>query len=140
MRAVTCYYTPYFTIPSNVYHNWLHKANMSCIFCGIASGEIACELLYQDDKMVAFKDLHPQAPVHVLLLPRKHIPHLQSLEEEDAALMGHLIAKSATIAAQLGLEVEGYRLVNNCKEKAGQSVWHVHFHLLGGRAFAWPPG
>ena len=113
---------------------------MGCIFCKIVNGEIAGKVAYQDDRVVAFHDQNPQAPIHVLVVPRKHIPHLQALDPEDAETMGYLLGRIPHIASQLGLAEDGFRLVNNCKEKAGQSVWHVHFHLLGGRSFTWPPG
>lgn len=113
---------------------------MDCIFCRIASGEIPAKKVYEDEKIVAFHDLNPQAPVHVLIIPRAHFAHLMELEEKDGALMGHLLTRVPAIARVLGLEEKGFRLVANCREEAGQSVWHVHFHLLGGRAFSWPPG
>jgi histidine triad (HIT) family protein len=111
-----------------------------CIFCKIASGEIKSNIVHEDERMVAFKDLQPVAPVHVLLIPRRHIAHLQEVSANDAADLGHLIASAPVVAEKMGLATDGFRLVNNCKEKAGQSVFHVHFHLLGGRTFSWPPG
>ena len=113
---------------------------MSCLFCRIASGEIPARIAYQDEHIVAFHDLHPQAPVHVLVIPVRHIEHLQALTADDAAVMGHLLARIPQLASELGIAEGGYRLVSNCKEQAGQSVWHLHFHLLGGRAMSWPPG
>lgn len=113
---------------------------MDCIFCKIVEGAIPSERVYEDDRVVAFRDLSPQAPVHVLIVPRKHIEHLQALQPDDEALLGYLLGRVPVVADQLGLAEDGFRLVNNCKEKAGQSVWHVHFHLLGGRTFHWPPG
>ncbi len=111
-----------------------------CIFCKIASGEINASIVYQDDDVVAFNDLNPQAPTHVLVIPRKHVSRISELEEADAALAGRLILAANQIARDLGFVEEGYRLVLNCNEGAGQSVWHVHLHLLGGRTFGWPPG
>lgn len=113
---------------------------MECIFCKICDGSIKSTIVYQDDRIVCFQDLFPQAPVHCLIIPRKHITHLLDLSPEDLDLMGHLIGTIPLIARKLGLEDDGFRIVNNCKEKAGQSVFHLHFHLLGGRSFRWPPG
>ena len=111
----------------------------SCIFCKIARGEVKSEILYSDDEIVAFKDINPQAPFHILIIPRKHIEKHSDIGEEDVHLLGkmHLVAKK--LAQELGIS-DGYRLVLNCGEKAGQSVWHIHLHLLGGRVFHWPPG
>ena len=111
-----------------------------CIFCKIASGEINASIVYQDDEVVAFNDLNPQAPTHVLVIPRKHVARISEFEDEDAALAGRLILTANRIARDLGLVEPGYRMVLNCNEGAGQSVWHVHLHLLGGRTFGWPPG
>lgn len=110
-----------------------------CLFCKIAAGTIPARVAYQDAEIVAFHDLAPQAPEHVLIIPRKHIEHLGAVTDLEKDLMGHLIVKVPDIAKQLGLD-EGFRLVANCKEPAGQSVWHLHFHLLGKRRFSWPPG
>jgi len=113
---------------------------MNCIFCRIAEGSVKSRIVYSDDTIVCFHDLQPQAPVHVLIIPRKHISHLLDLSAEDLGLMGHLIATIPQIAGILGLKDKGFRIVNNCLEMAGQSVFHIHFHLLGGRSFRWPPG
>jgi len=113
---------------------------MSCIFCRIAAGEIPARLVYSDDLMLAFHDLNPQAPVHVLMIPRKHIAHLSEAAAEDHELLGHMLGKVGDIARELGIDEGGYRLLSNCRESAGQSVFHLHFHLLGGRSFHWPPG
>lgn len=110
-----------------------------CIFCMIANKDIPSRIVYEDDKMVAFHDLEPQAPVHVLLIPKKHISSLNGLEPEDAELIGYLMVKVKDLAAELGLE-NGYRLVNNCGEDGMQTVQHLHFHLLGKRKMTWPPG
>jgi len=112
---------------------------MDCIFCRIAKGDIPAQVAYQDDKILAFHDLSPQAPVHLLIIPKKHIPTLLDITPEDAEVMGHLLSKVPQIAQEAGLE-EGFRLVANCKEPAGQAVFHLHFHLLGKRQFSWPPG
>ncbi len=109
------------------------------IFLKIIEGKIKADVVYEDDHCLAFRDINPQAPVHVLIIPRKVIPTHDALTEEDGALMGHLHLVAAKLAGQLGLE-DGYRLVVNCKERAGQTVPHLHMHLLGGRELRWPPG
>jgi histidine triad (HIT) family protein len=111
-----------------------------CIFCRIARGEIPAKIAAQDDDLVAFHDLGPQAPVHVLVIPRKHIPTANDITEEDGALLGRIWTRIPAIAAELGIASTGYRVVNNCLTPAGQSVFHLHFHLLGGRTMGWPPG
>ncbi len=111
-----------------------------CLFCRIASGEIPATVIYQDDVVVVFRDINPQAPTHVLLIPRKHIPSLSDLSAADDAMIGHLVRIAAQIAESEGVANTGYRLVANCGREAGQSVDHVHFHLLGGRGLGWPPG
>lgn len=110
-----------------------------CIFCMIANKEIPSNIVYEDDKIVCFHDLEPQAPVHVLIIPKKHIPSMDDVNEEDHALLGHIMLKVKDIAKELGLE-NGYRLVNNCGEDGFQTVKHLHFHLLGKRKMTWPPG
>lgn len=110
-----------------------------CIFCRIAAGEVG-KLVYEDEFIAAFDDLNPQAPVHVLIVPKKHVARISEIGDEDAETAGRLIAAANKIARDRGIDSSGYRLVINCNEGAGQSVWHVHVHLLGGRAFAWPPG
>ena len=109
------------------------------IFCKIAQSEIPSEKVYEDDKILCFKDLDPQAPVHVLIIPKKHISSLDDVREEDSELLGYIMLKVREIAADLGLE-NGYRLVNNCGEDGLQTVQHLHFHLLGRRKLTWPPG
>lgn len=111
-----------------------------CVFCRIAAAEIPARLVYEDDDLVAFHDLEPQAPVHVLIIPRKHIATLFDAGVEDTELLGKLQARAIEIARDLGLEQSGFRLVTNCLAGAGQSVFHLHLHLLGGRALNWPPG
>ena len=110
-----------------------------CVFCKIAAGEIPSNKVYEDDKMVAFKDLEPAAPVHVLLIPKKHITCLDDVKEEDQELMGYIMFKIHEIAETLGLE-NGYRVVSNNGEDAFQTVKHLHFHILGKRKLTWPPG
>jgi histidine triad (HIT) family protein len=109
------------------------------IFQKIIDRQIPAKIVYEDDQCVAFHDVRPQAPVHVLLIPRKVIPTHADVTEADRELLGHLHLVAAKLAQQLGLQ-EGYRLVLNCKERAGQTVPHLHLHLLGGRDFTWPPG
>lgn len=110
-----------------------------CIFCMIANKEIPSNIVYEDDKIVCFHDLEPQAPVHVLIIPKKHISSMDDINEEDQALLGHIMLKVKDIAKELELE-NGYRLVNNCGEDGFQTVKHLHFHLLGKRKMTWPPG
>jgi len=112
----------------------------SCIFCKIASGELESDIVYSDDQCVAFRDLNPQAPVHVLLVPRKHIENLNGLTPDDRGLVGALVSAAPMVAAQLGLAVDGYRVVANVGRFGGQSVDHLHLHILGGRPMRWPPG
>jgi histidine triad (HIT) family protein len=112
---------------------------MSCLFCKIVDGSIPSTAVYQDEQCYAFADLHPQAPVHVLIAPRKHIASLADSIEGDRALLGHLLWTAARIARDKGL-ANGYRVVVNVGEDGGQSVDHLHIHLLGGRPMNWPPG
>ena len=112
---------------------------MNCIFCRIISGEINSEKVYEDSQVLAFKDLEPQAPVHILIVPKKHIESTDDLTVNDANLIGHIFLVAAKLAKEYGLN-NGYRIVNNCKEDGGQSVPHLHFHLLGGRKMLWPAG
>ena len=110
-----------------------------CIFCMIANKEIPGNIVYEDDRIVCFHDLEPQAPAHVLIIPKKHIASLDDVKDDDAELLGYIMTKVKDIAAILGLE-NGYRLVNNCGEDGMQTVKHLHFHLLGKRKLTWPPG
>jgi histidine triad (HIT) family protein len=111
-----------------------------CIFCKIANGEIPAELIYQDDDVVAFHDLNPQAPTHVLVIPREHVATLNDLSAEQMPLVGKMYAAAIVLAKQMGVAEDGYRTVFNCNASAGQSVFHVHLHLLAGRHMSWPPG
>jgi histidine triad (HIT) family protein len=113
---------------------------MSCIFCKIVNKEIASNIVYEDEKVVAFHDINPQAPYHILIVPKKHIPTLLELTEEDKELMGHIYLVINKIAKNLGFDERGYRVVVNCKEEAGQTIFHLHFHVLAGRTMGWPPG
>ncbi len=110
-----------------------------CIFCKIASRELPSDIIYEDDEIVVFRDNAPQAPEHVLIIPKRHIASLDEVSGEDAALLSHIMLKVKDIAADLGLK-DGYRLVNNCGEDGQQTVKHLHFHLLGKRKMTWPPG
>ena len=110
-----------------------------CIFCRIVARTIPSPLVYEDDEVVAFRDLHPQAPVHVLVVPRRHVASLDEATDADRALLGGLLLAIQRIAAKEGI-AGGYRVVHNCGAAAGQSVFHAHFHVLGGRAMGWPPG
>lgn len=111
-----------------------------CLFCRIASGEIPSRRVWEDDHLVAFEDINPQAPVHLLVIPRQHIRTLDDLRPEHDRLVGQMHRAAAELARQRGIAAAGYRVVLNCNEQAGQSVWHVHLHLLGGRPMRWPPG
>lgn len=111
-----------------------------CIFCKIAAGEIPSNKVYEDELVCAFHDVDPQAPVHVLIVPKRHIQSVNALTDADAALMGRIFEAARTIATALGVSDAGYRLVVNTGEDGGQSVKHLHVHLLGGRALGWPPG
>ena len=110
------------------------------IFGKIAAGEMAADIVYEDDDVVAFRDIGPQAPTHVLVIPRKPIPTLNDLQEEDAALVGKMFLAAKKVAEQEGIASAGYRTVINCNAAAGQTVFHLHLHLLGGRPMQWPPG
>lgn len=111
-----------------------------CIFCRIAERRAQAKIVYEDDSVVAFEDANPQAPVHLLVIPRRHVPSLNEFAPEDEALVGHLFAVAAQLARQRQLTTKGYRTVVNNGSSAGQSVYHVHVHVLGGRVFCWPPG
>ncbi len=111
-----------------------------CLFCKINEGEMDTELVYEDDKVIAFEDINPQAPVHILIVPRKHITTLLELKGEDYDLVGHIYRVANKLAEKNEIADDGFRIVANCKEKGGQSVFHIHFHLLGGRELQWPPG
>lgn len=111
-----------------------------CIFCKIAKKEIPSKMVHEDADCVAFEDLNPQAPTHVLVVPRKHIATLNDLAAEDEALLGKLHRTAAAIAKTRGLSERGFRAVMNCNREAGQTVFHLHLHLLGGRVMGWPPG
>ena len=113
---------------------------MSTIFTQIINREIPADIVYEDQFCLAFRDINPQAPVHVLLIPKEEIVSMATVEAEDQAVLGHLMVKASEIASMLGLSENGYRLVVNTNEDAGQSVSHLHIHILGGRKLTWPPG
>jgi histidine triad (HIT) family protein len=113
---------------------------MSCIFCEIVAGRAPARVVYSDDQLLAFHDISPQAPTHVLLIPRRHVTSLLDLAPEDDGLTGALVRRARDIAREMGFDGRGFRLVLNCGDDAGYSVDHVHLHLLGGRPLGWPPG
>jgi histidine triad (HIT) family protein len=111
-----------------------------CLFCKMVSGVIQPDKVYEDADVLAFRDIKPQAPVHVLIIPKRHITTLNDMTDADTALAGKLFLTAQKVAAQLGVADAGYRVVNNCNLAGGQAVWHLHVHLLGGRQMHWPPG
>jgi len=111
-----------------------------CLFCKMVSGAIAPDVVFEDDTVLAFRDINPQAPTHVLVVPKQHIATLNDVCAEDAVLIGKLYLAAKQIAQQAGIAERGYRTVMNCNAEAGQSVFHIHLHLLGGRPMQWPPG
>ena len=115
-------------------------AHDDCLFCKILAGEIPADIIYESETAIAFRDINPQAPTHVLIIPRQHIATINDIQAEDHAVIGSLFSAAREIAKQEGFSDEGYRAVMNCNEAAGQTVFHVHLHLLGGRGLSWPPG
>jgi histidine triad (HIT) family protein len=113
---------------------------MDCLFCKIASGEIPAKIIYQDDSIVAFDDINPQAPMHKIIIPKKHIANLNDLESTDNELIAHMVKSATMLSKNLGIDQNGYRIVMNCNADGGQTVFHIHLHLLGGRPMRWPPG
>lgn len=111
-----------------------------CLFCKIRAGEIPAEIVYQDQKVIAFNDINPQAPVHILIIPHEHIATINEIDESNADIIGHMFAVSTKLAEQFGLAGPGYRTVINCNRNGGQAVYHIHLHLIGGRQMGWPPG
>ncbi|MGH8378415.1 MAG: histidine triad nucleotide-binding protein [Gammaproteobacteria bacterium] len=111
-----------------------------CLFCKMVRGEIKPDMVMETDDLIAFRDINPQAPVHILVVPRKHISTLNDLTSTDVQLMDKLVLAAREIAQQQGIAASGYRLVMNCNKGAGQTVFHIHLHLLGGRIMTWPPG
>lgn len=113
---------------------------MDCLFCRIIAGEIPASIVYTDDDLVAFRDINPQAPMHLLVVPRKHIATTNDLTTEDDVLVGRMLRRAAQLATDEGFGERGYRTVFNCNREAGQTVFHLHLHLLAGRGLEWPPG
>lgn len=111
-----------------------------CLFCKIIKKELPATILHEDEQVLVFQDVYPQAPEHVLLIPRRHIATFNDLEETDGPLLAHLLLLCKKMARDLGMHERGYRLVSNCNADAGQTVFHLHFHLLAGRKLGWPPG
>ena len=111
-----------------------------CLFCRIVSRDIPGSIVYEDDRVLAFNDINPQAPTHVLIIPKRHIASLNDVQPGDDAIVGELVRRAAAIAGERGLSAGGFRTVFNTNRDAGQTVFHIHLHLLGGRTFAWPPG
>lgn len=114
--------------------------SQACIFCRVANREVESDIVYEDDDVVAFRDINPQAPTHILIIPRKHISTLNDVTQDDAMLLGKLLLVARDLAQREGFAEHGYRIVLNTNREAGQSVFHIHMHLLGGRTFRWPPG
>jgi len=111
-----------------------------CIFCKIINKEIRASIVFEDDKMIAFNDINPQAPIHILLIPREHFASLNDIPEEKKNILSHLLLKARQIAQEKGIAEKGYRIVLNTAKDSGQEVFHIHLHLLGGRRMHWPPG
>lgn len=111
-----------------------------CLFCRLAAGDIPATILYEDEHVLAFKDINPQAPTHLLVIPRRHISTLNDLTPEDDQIVGEVTRRAAALAREHGHADGGYRVVFNCNADAGQTVFHIHMHLLGGRKLTWPPG
>lgn len=111
-----------------------------CIFCKIVAGQIPANRLYDDDQVLAFHDINPQAPTHVLVIPKRHIESLAAVTPDDGALLGHLLTTASRLAREIGLAERGYRVVLNIGQDGGMAVYHLHAHILGGRRMAWPPG
>ncbi len=113
---------------------------MSCLFCRIVAGEIPAKKVHEDERVVAFEDINPQAPMHVLVVPRQHVATLNDLDATHDGLVGTMVRRAAAIAAERGYAERGFRTVFNCNAEAGQTVFHLHLHVLGGRPLTWPPG
>ncbi|MGL5149611.1 MAG: histidine triad nucleotide-binding protein [Clostridium sp.] len=112
----------------------------NCIFCKIITGEIPSKKIYEDDKVIAFHDISPEAPVHFLVIPKEHIGSANEVDDKNSHIIAHIFTVINKMVKELGVEKEGYRIVNNCGEHGGQTVGHIHFHVLAGRNLQWPPG
>ena len=112
----------------------------NCLFCAIVNGGVPADVIHEDDHTIAFRDINPQAPLHALVIPRKHIATINELDESDTEIVGRLYLAAKKIAADEGVAEDGFRVVMNCNRGAGQTVFHIHLHLLGGRQLGWPPG
>jgi histidine triad (HIT) family protein len=115
-------------------------SEQDCLFCRIVDGNLPADIVYENGSLIAFRDINPGAPTHILLIPRRHISTMNDLQDSDTSLAGEMFVTAARIAADEGLAEDGYRVVMNCNEAAGQSVFHIHLHLMGGRMMSWPPG
>ena len=113
---------------------------MNCLFCKIINGDIPSDKVYEDELVYAFRDISPAAPTHVLIVPKEHIASANEITEENASVVAHIFCVAGKLARELGIDGSGYRIVNNCGKDGGQTVGHLHFHLLGGRNLGWPPG
>ncbi len=111
-----------------------------CLFCKIATQQIPAGIVFEDEKVVAFRDINPQAPTHILIVPKQHLTTLNDVNEEHTALVGHMVLSARRLAEAEGIAASGYRLAMNCNSDGGQTVYHIHLHLLGGRSMQWPPG
>ena len=118
----------------------MRAMNSECIFCKIANKEIPSDIVFENEDVVGFNDLNPKAPVHILFIPKKHISTLNDLSDNDGQVIGRIFSSIKDVACNKGISEDGYRVVANCNKNAGQEVFHIHFHLLGGRSFTWPPG
>ena len=112
----------------------------NCLFCRIVNREIPASIVFEDERLIAFNDINPQASTHVLVVPKRHIPTLNDLQPGDDAIVGEMVRRAAAIASERGIATGGYRTVFNTNREAGQTVFHIHLHLIGGRTLAWPPG
>ena len=115
-------------------------SSSDCLFCKIVAGKVNADIVHENDSVIAFRDINPQAPTHVLIIPRNHVATINDLSESDAGDVGRMFLAAKEVARTEGLDERGYRVVMNCMEGAGQSVFHIHLHLLGGRPLRWPPG
>jgi histidine triad (HIT) family protein len=131
-----------FSIKKLIYYTfWKGRMKLlGCLFCQVAAHEKPAKILYEDNECVVFQDIHPKAPVHMLIISRKHITSLNDAQEEDRMLLGHMLTVAGRVAREQGIDGTGYRAVINTNAEAGQTVFHLHIHILGGRILSWPPG